>query len=119
MTEANKQLQTIENVFNNALETKIETHKEGKKISTTTTTRTIEEMPNVLVIQYDRFNNTTKKVQEDVKCELNVNFNNTPYKLMGVIVHKGDNLDNGNYIGIFNFRMKTKYDNVFYIQTKC
>ena len=118
MTEANKQLQTIENVFNNALETKIETHKEGKKISTTTTTRTIEEMPNVLVIQYDRFNNTTKKVQEDVKCELNVNFNNTPYKLMGVIVHKGDNLDNGNYIGIFNFRMKTKYDNVFYIQDK-
>ena len=53
-----------------------------------------------------------------MKCELNVNFNNTPYKLMGVIVHKGDNLDNGNYIGIFNFRMKTKYDNVFYIQDK-
>ena len=41
MTEANKQLQTIENFFNNALLTKIETHKEGKKISTTTTTRTI------------------------------------------------------------------------------
>ena len=118
MTEANKQLQTIEIFFNNALETKIETHKEGKKISTTTTTRTIEEMPNVLVIQYDRFNNTTKKVQEDVKCELNVNFNNTPYKLMGVIVHKGDNLDNGNYIGIFNLPITKKYNNVFHIQDK-
>ena len=103
MTEANKQLQTIENFFNNALETKIETHKEGGKILTTTTRRTIKQMPNVLVIQYDRFNNTTKKVQEDVKCELNVNFNNTPYKLRGVIVHLGDNLDNANYIGIFNF----------------
>ena len=92
--------------------------KHTKKISTITTTRTIEKIPNVLVIQYDRFNNTTKKVQDDVKCELNVNFNNIPYKLMGVIVHKGDNLENGNYIGIFNFRMKTKYVNVFCIQDK-
>ena len=37
---------------------------------------------------------------------------------MGIIVHKGDNLDNGNYIEIFNFRMKTKYNNVFYIEDK-
>ena len=52
MTEANKPLQTIEKVFNNALETKIETHQEGNKISTTTTTttRTIKQMSNVLVI---------------------------------------------------------------------
>ena len=103
MTEANKPLQTIENVFNNALETKIETHQEGNKISTTTMTRTIKPMPNVLAIQYDRFNNTTKKLQKDVKCQLTVNLNNTPYKLRGVIVHLGDNLDNANYIGIFNF----------------
>ena len=80
--------------------------------------RTIEEIPNVLVIQYDRFNNTTKKLQEDVKCKLTVNLNKTPCNLKGVIVHEGDNLNNGNYIGIFNFRMKTKYDNVFYIQDK-
>ena len=43
MTDANKPLQTIENVFNNALETKIEIHQEGKKISTTTMTTNIEK----------------------------------------------------------------------------
>ena len=32
MTEANKPLETIENVFNNALETKIETHQDGNCI---------------------------------------------------------------------------------------
>ena len=46
-------------------------------------------MPNVLIIQYERFNNTTKKLQEDVKCKLTVNLNNTPYNLKGVIVHEG------------------------------
>ena len=106
MTKDDKPQETIENVFNNALETKIETHKEGEKISTTTMTRTIKQMPNILVIQYDRFNNTTKKLQEDVKCKLTVNLNNTPYKLRGVIVHEGDNLDNGNYIGIFNLQIR-------------
>ena len=68
--EDNKPLETIENVFNNALETKIETHQEGNKISTTTTTRTIKKMPNVLVIQYDRFNNTTKKLQQVANVSL-------------------------------------------------
>ena len=77
-------------------------------------------MPNVLVIQYDRFNNTTKKLQEDVKCQLTVNLNNTPYKLRGVIVHLGDNLDNANYIGIFNFQIKKIQQCVLYSrQTKC
>ena len=57
--EDNKPLETIENVFNNALERKIQTDKEGKQISTT---RTIEKIPNVLIIQYERFNNTTKKL---------------------------------------------------------
>ena len=103
MTKDDKPQETIENVFNNALETKIETHKEGEKILTTTTRRTIKQMPNVLVIQYDRFNNTTKKLQKDVKCQLTVNLNNTHYKLRGVIVDLGDNLDNANYLGIFNF----------------
>ena len=95
--EDNKPLKTIENVFNNALETKIQKYTDHKQISTT---RTIEKIPNVLIIQYKRFNNTTKKLQEDVKCKLTVNLSNTPYKLRGVIVHEGDNFDNGNYIGI-------------------
>ena len=76
-------------------------------------------MPDVLIIQYERFNNTSphNKLQEDVKCNLAVNFNNTPYNLKGVIVHKGDNIDNGNYIGIFsNIPLQTKYNNMFTIE---
>ena len=90
--EDNKPLKTIENVFNNALETKIQKYTDRKWLSTT---RTIEKIPNVLIIQYERFNNTTKKLKEDVKCKLTVNLNKTPYNLKGVIVHQGDNLDNG------------------------
>ena len=74
-------------------------------MSTTTMTRTIKQMPNVLIIQYDRFNNTTKKLQQDVKCQLTVNLNNKPYKLSSVIVNLGDNLDNENYIGILNLQI--------------
>ncbi len=48
MTESNKPLQTIKEVFNNALQTKIETHQEGNKISTTTTTTTTTTTSNDL-----------------------------------------------------------------------
>ena len=113
--EDNRPLGTIENVFNNAFESKSQKEK-GTKISTT---RIIEKMPDVLIIQYERFNNTSphNKLQEDVKCNLEVNFNNTPYNLKGVIVHKGDNIDNENYIGIFsNIQLPTTYNNIYTIE---
>ena len=44
-------------------------------------------MPDVFLIMYERFNNTSppNKLEEDVKCELAVQFNNIPYNLKGVI----------------------------------
>ena len=67
MIKDNNQEETIENAFNNTLETKIEI---GGKISTTTMTRSIKEMPNALIIQYYRFNNTTLKLQHKNVCYL-------------------------------------------------
>ena len=58
-------------------------------------------MPNVFLIKYERFNNTNK-LEEDVKCELAVQFNNIPYNLKGVILHEGDSIENGKYCGIFD-----------------
>jgi len=95
--EKNRKLGTIEKIFKNHLETKIEKEKD-KKISTT---RRIDRMPNVFLIKYERFNNTNK-LEEDVKCELAVQFNNIPYNLKGVILHEGDSIENGKYCGIFD-----------------
>ena len=67
-------------------------------MSTTKTTRTFKKIPNVSIIYYERFNNTTNKLQLDMKCQLMVNLSITPYKLRGVIVHVGNNRDNENYI---------------------
>lgn len=75
-------------------------------------------MTNVLIIQYDRFNDTTKKLQEDVKCQLKVNLNIRICKLRDLIDQLGDNLGNGNYIGIFNLKIDKKIDNVLHIQEK-
>ena len=88
----NRQLGTIENVFTKHLEKNRRT-----KISIT---RRIEKMLDVFLIKYERFNNTNK-LEEDVKCELAVQFNNIPYNLKGVILHEGDSIENGKYCGIF------------------
>ena len=58
-------------------------------------------MPNVFLIKYERFNNSNK-LEEDVKCELAVQFNNITYNLKGVILHEGDSIENGKYCGIFD-----------------
>ena len=67
-------------------------------------------MPDVFLIKYERFNNTSpsNKLEEDVKCELAVQFNNIPYNLKGVILHEGDSIQNRKYFGIFS---KILFDN--------
>ena len=74
--EDNSPLGTIQNVFKNTFKKKIQKGKE----KTISTAKTIDKMPQVLIIKYERFNNTSphNKLQEDVKCNLTVNFNNTP-----------------------------------------
>ena len=41
-----------------------------------------------------------KNIQHDIKCGLSLIFNNTHYKLKGIIVHEGDSIENGRYIEI-------------------
>ena len=67
-------------------------------------------MPDVFLINYQRFNNTSlpNKLKENVKCKLAVQFNNIPYNLKGVILHEGDSIENGKYFGIFS---KILFDN--------
>ena len=106
--EKNRKLDTIEKIFKNHLETKIEKEKDipynlKGVIKTTRTTRRIDRMPNVFLIKYEQFNNTNK-LEEDVKCELAVQFNNIPYNLKGVILHEGDSIENGKYCGIFDMK---------------
>ena len=58
-------------------------------------------MPTVFLINYERFKNSNK-LEEDVKCELLVEFNNITYNFKGVILQEGDSIGNGKYCGIFN-----------------
>ena len=46
-------------------------------------------MPNVFLIKYEQFNNSNK-LDNDVKCDLAVQFKNITYNLKGVILHEGD-----------------------------
>ena len=60
-----------------------------------------EKMPDVLLMKYKRFNSSGKKIlKQDIKCGSGINFNNTYYKLKGIIVHEGDSIKKGKYIGI-------------------
>ena len=60
-----------------------------------------EKMPDVLLMKYKRFNSSGKKIlKQDIKCGSGINFNNIYYKLKGVIVHEGDSIEKGKYIGI-------------------
>lgn len=62
-------------------------------------------MPNILVIEYNRFINNDN-LQEYVNCNTYVNLNNTCYNLKAVIVHNGhhsnkmfnlENIQNNSY----------------------
>ena len=103
--DKDRKLGTIEKIFKNHFETRIEKDKH-MKISTT---RRIDRMPNVFLIKYERFNNSNK-LDDDVKCDLVVQFNNITYNLKGVILHEGDSIGNEQYCGIFDMEdtKKTK-----------
>lgn len=59
----------------------------------------ITNYPKYLFISLKRFNNFMSKNNEKIKIDLNYNFNNTNYHLIGFVIHIG-NIYNGHYISL-------------------
>ena len=89
-------LRTIKDVMEN-----ISSDQETKGVIRKTTID--EKMPDVLLLKYDRFNSSGKKIfSQDVKCGWGLTFKNMYYKLKGFIVHEGDSIKKGKYIVIIH-----------------
>ena len=70
-----------------------------KKISITTrlhkeeTIETIEKMPNILIIKYNRYKNNDQ-LNHYIQCNISMKFNTISYKLKAVIINNDHHKNN-------------------------
>ena len=96
VSKQNEILRTIEDVLEN-----ISSDQETKGVIKKTTID--EKMPDVLLLKYDRFKSSGKKIfNQNVKFGWGLTFQNTYYKLRGFIVHEGDSIKKGKYVLIIH-----------------
>ena len=59
----------------------------------------VKRLPDVLLIQYNRFNQSDgQKLNHDIECGNAMTAFNVHYELKGVIVHTGDSIHEGHYV---------------------
>ena len=60
----------------------------------------ITEYPEVLVLQYMRFNSGLYKIGHDIFSNNWLKLNNVMYQLIGIVVHIGEAMNSGHYYSI-------------------
>ena len=92
-------VQVLENYFGEELLEKNCSNEGCNAVQTTASSR-ITCYPKLLILQYKRFLGPGNKVKHPVSSTVNLNINNIHYKLVGLLLHMGEEDDTGHYVSV-------------------
>jgi uncharacterized UBP type Zn finger protein len=74
--------------------------EEGCNAVKATSSSHITFLPKLLILQYNRFRGPGYKIKHPVSGTINYNLNDIQYKLVGLLVHLGEEDDTGHYVSV-------------------